>query len=593
MKFLTANITLRAALWSWSITAVTLLLFVAALDVTRPRGSWERIAWLAVACVVLGMAASVVCARQLARPILNLRSVVTRVAEGDLTARAIVESTDELGALALSCNKMTEAMARQDRIFQEIRFAAEQFLSVTDWRDVLGNVLARMASAVEVERIAVYEIVELEGVGVCAVMRQQRPMRPGVDGSSPWCLGEWAEDLRRGQMISGPGSSLPTDLKSDGATECSFLALPVMAHGSLWGILCLVEAKSEWAWSPAEEDSFRAVANMLGAAITRRKVEGDLLESKNNLEARVAERTKALTGEILERQRAHATLADTQSRLLQASHQAGMAEVATGVLHNVGNVLNSINVSVSLLRQRVENSETASLEKVAALIEENQGRMTEFLAADPRGKMIPRFLIQVSKHMAAQDREVLAELEQMSKNVGHVKEIVSVQQSYARVSGVVEDVKVEQLMEDALQINKPSLDRRKIEVIRDYSSTPLVTVDKHKTLQILINLIRNARFALDSSPEARKEIKVGVRINGGGRVKLTVADNGIGIPAENLTRIFSHGFTTRKDGHGFGLHSGANAAREMGGLLNAYSDGPGKGAIFTLELPIQNKKATA
>jgi len=117
---------------------------------------------------------------------------------------------------------------------------------------------------------------------------------------------------------------------------------------------------------------------------------------------------------------------------------------------------------------------------------------------------------------------------------------------------------------------------------------PPISVEKHKVLQILINVLRNAKYACDDSE--RNEKKITVRISGrDGRVSISVADNGIGIPPENLTRIFNHGFTTRKEGHGFGVHSGANAAREMGGSLSAVSEGTGHGATFTLELPVQRQ----
>jgi signal transduction histidine kinase len=76
-------------------------------------------------------------------------------------------------------------------------------------------------------------------------------------------------------------------------------------------------------------------------------------------------------------------------------------------------------------------------------------------------------------------------------------------------------------------------------------------------------------------------------------VSIIVRDNGIGIPPENLIKIFNHGFTTKRDGHGFGLHSGANAAKEMGGSLTAESNGPGLGATFTLELPVAKIKPNA
>ena len=146
-------------------------------------------------------------------------------------------------------------------------------------------------------------------------------------------------------------------------------------------------------------------------------------------------------------------------------------------------------------------------------------------------------------------------------------------------------VNIPDLVEDSLRMNLGSMSRHGVEVIRDFEKVPPVNVEKHKILQILINLLRNAKNACDESGRADKRLTVRVR-NGRERLKISVIDNGVGIAPENLTRIFNHGFTTRKDGHGFGLHSGALAAREMGGSLTADSAGPGQGAAFTLELPL-------
>ena len=120
---------------------------------------------------------------------------------------------------------------------------------------------------------------------------------------------------------------------------------------------------------------------------------------------------------------------------------------------------------------------------------------------------------------------------------------------------------------------------------------PAVLADKHKVLQILVNLLRNAKHALEEGGGGDKRLKLRVGINGERRVKISVSDNGVGIAPEHLSRIFEHGFTTRKEGHGFGLHSGALAAREMGGSLGAHSAGPGQGATFTLEFPAQPPNA--
>jgi len=160
------------------------------------------------------------------------------------------------------------------------------------------------------------------------------------------------------------------------------------------------------------------------------------------------------------------------------------------------------------------------------------------------------------------------------------------QQGYARVSQALEPLAAAELLEDALRMNRASLDRHRVRVERDFQDVPPVIVDKHKVLQILINLIRNAKYALDEGGSPEKCLKLRIYMNGSARVKIIVSDNGVGISHENLNRIFQHGFTTRRDGHGFGLHSGAIAAKELGGELMVQSDGPGQGATFTLELPV-------
>jgi len=148
------------------------------------------------------------------------------------------------------------------------------------------------------------------------------------------------------------------------------------------------------------------------------------------------------------------------------------------------------------------------------------------------------------------------------------------------------------LVDDALEMNGAAFDRHRVEVVREFDSVPPVRVEKHKVLQILINVIRNAKYAVSESRRLDKCITVSIHRNGNNCVKIAVADNGIGIAPELLKRIFAHGFTTKTDGHGFGLHCAALAAREMGGSLAAHSAGVGQGATFTLELPIDISSAS-
>ena len=164
------------------------------------------------------------------------------------------------------------------------------------------------------------------------------------------------------------------------------------------------------------------------------------------------------------------------------------------------------------------------------------------------------------------------------------------QQSYARVSGATETIRLTDIMEDAIRMNASALVRHDVQLVREFQEPlPEITVEKHKVIQILVNLIRNAKQACDASGRADKLLTLKATSEND-IVRITLVDNGIGIAPENLTRIFNHGFTTKKDGHGFGLHSGALSAKEMGGSLTVQSEGQGKGATFTLELPHQPKR---
>ena len=274
-------------------------------------------------------------------------------------------------------------------------------------------------------------------------------------------------------------------------------------------------------------------------------------------------------------------------QLLATSRQAGMAEVATSVLHNVGNVLNSVNISATLIGEKVRKSKAANLSKAVALMQAHQGDLGEYITNDPKGRELPGYLSSLATRLAEEQTQILQEIATLTRDIGHIKEIVVMQQSYARVSGMPEELDVHDLVEDAIRMNAESTTRHNVKVVRDYSGALPATVDKHKVLQTLVNLIRNAIDALDAGAPPEKTITLRVAANPQNRVHISVSDNGVGIPPENLVRIFEHGFTTRKNGHGFGLHSGALSAQEMGGSLKAHSEGRGKGATFVLEIPRQ------
>ena len=270
--------------------------------------------------------------------------------------------------------------------------------------------------------------------------------------------------------------------------------------------------------------------------------------------------------------------------LMSASHRAGMAEVATNVLHNVGNVLNTINVSANVLEARLHDLRVAGLGKIAAMLQEQGDRLGEFMTTD-RGKGLPGFLSRVSAELQSDKETALKELASLVESLDHIKTIVRMQQNYAVDGGVTETVAVSDLINDGVRLNAAGFSRHGVNLDLDFGDIPPITVDKHRVLQILVNLLSNAKYACDNSKHTDKRVTIATRLCDVG-VRITVTDNGVGIPAENMPRIFEHGFTTRPQGHGFGLHSAAIAALELKGSLRASSDGPDCGATFTLELPM-------
>jgi sensor domain CHASE-containing protein len=278
-------------------------------------------------------------------------------------------------------------------------------------------------------------------------------------------------------------------------------------------------------------------------------------------------------------------LATARKSLMEQSYQSGMAEVATAVLHNVGNILNSVNVSCTLLMDQLRESRVGNVSKLADMVAEPEGGLGHFLTEDPRGRQIPAYLTSLATMLKEEQQVMFNETASLQGQIEQIKEIVDMQQSYSRVSSVNEIIPPEQLMEDAIKMNADDLARHEVTVQREYQPVPPITVDKHKVLQILLNLISNAKYACTDGQGKEKIITIRIFSSGQNCLSIQVADNGVGILPENLPRIFQYGFTTRKSGHGFGLHSGALAANELGGSLTVHSDGPDLGATFTLELP--------
>jgi len=307
-------------------------------------------------------------------------------------------------------------------------------------------------------------------------------------------------------------------------------------------------------------------------------------------------RTVGTVRDVTARKEAELALQRTQQQLVEAAHSAGMAEIATSVLHNVGNVLNTAATSTSVMRKTLDHSRLATLQRLADLLAErarDPAALARWLAEDPQGRELPRFLGEIAGVLGRESGRLREEAEQVAGNIDHIKEIIAVQQGYAGVSGVRERVAPRALVEDAVQLFGTSFERHHIAFrIEQRGAVPPLLVEKHRALQILINLLKNARDAVRDRGGEERRIDVEIRRSDDGRVAIAVRDNGVGIAPDDLARVFGYGFTTKPDGHGFGLHGSANNAKEMGGALTVSSEGPGRGAVFTLVLPTPESEGT-
>lgn len=469
----------------------------------------------------------------LTRRVAGLVATTRRLASGDLTARTGIEGSDELAqvgkAFDLMASRIAEDILRQKQVEEELRVSENRFRNVFNLQFQFIAILSSKGRVLDINDLP------LVAGGVT---------REEVTGQFFWETVWW-----RG--LPAMRAAWPGRLEVAACAE-----RPVL---------------DEVEFNIASGEV--RVASMAIIAVKN---------ASGNLESYIVQ-----GNDITDRKRAEVELVRIHNALMDASREAGRAEVATSVLHNVGNVLNSVNTSLSVATSKVGRFKAGGLSRIAALLNEHTENLPAFFTEHPQGARLPAFLTQLAAHFAAEQQSVLQELDSLRGNVEHINEIVAMQQSYAGSGGIIEELPLADVIEDALRMNAAAFNRHGTEVVREMDpALPPIPVDRNKLLLILVNLLRNAKYACDESGAAEKRITVQTCTAEHGRARIIVQDNGIGIAPENLTRIFAHGFTTRKNGHGFGLHSSALAATEMGGSLHVRSEGRGQGATFTIELPL-------
>jgi signal transduction histidine kinase/integral membrane sensor domain MASE1 len=356
------------------------------------------------------------------------------------------------------------------------------------------------------------------------------------------------------------------------------MAVPLAVRGKMIGVLTLASANPDLQYGPTDLVFVNELGRRAAIALENARLYADVQRGKaelrranDELEQRVEERTRELK--------------QAQTRLVDTAREVGMSEVASNVLHSVGNVLTSAVISLETMYRAVGSSRVGRLKQATALLLEHREHLADFLAPGARGNHLPDYLSAVADELMGEQTRMLEDMDALGRHIEHIRAIVQVQQNYARTALMPEECDLAQLIDDALRIQLAALQRHGVSVRRNLSPVPRLKVDKHKVLQILVNLIGNAKDALDAVPEGSRNLSV--RLTAQGKLAcIQVMDDGRGIAPEIRDRLFVHGFTTRKDGHGFGLHTSALAAQLLGGRLMLESEGLGKGAVATLELPL-------
>ena len=278
-------------------------------------------------------------------------------------------------------------------------------------------------------------------------------------------------------------------------------------------------------------------------------------------------------------------LNQAQQELIDKAHQAGMADIASGTLHNVGNILNSVKVSTQMIKEDLKHSNIENFKKANDLLRENLDNLEAFITKSPKGSLLLEYYLKLEDALVDEVNRFQDNLNRLMDKIDMIADVIIAQQNYAGISSLTEKYQIDAIIDDALTLQSGSIERYGIQVIKKLSETPLVPVQKAKLMHILINLIKNAKESMINSPSDNRKLTISLEQTEQ-YVQLSFQDTGVGIEPSALKKIFTHGYTTKKDGHGFGLHSCANYMAEMGGKIWATSEGLNKGSTFVLQFDL-------
>ncbi len=329
----------------------------------------------------------------------------------------------------------------------------------------------------------------------------------------------------------------------------------------------------------------------------------ELEEQRENLEDMVIERTRhllevnaQLEASKNEVQRLHSKLEkkfdaknseleEAKKEVEKVDYISGIAEITSGTLHNVKNIINSINVGIELSKRFYSSDAVKALKKASTMLRDNINNIEDFIVHDTRGKKLLEYYLAIEELMDEELERNKGYLESLETNVDSINSIITTQQVY--VSGKEDDaVFIHEIADDALQILATSVDALKVTIDKRYDLTPKILVHKVKLVHVMVNIIKNAIEATIGEPDGRREIYLST-FTRESFVRIEIRDTGKGATSDQVDQLFNSGFTTKDDGHGFGLSTSKRYLNEMNAEILAQSAGLGTGMKFTITFDLK------
>ncbi len=294
-----------------------------------------------------------------------------------------------------------------------------------------------------------------------------------------------------------------------------------------------------------------------------------LLQANQKLEQRVAERTEELR--IL------------HEKLVNEAHNAGMADVASGILHNFGNVMNSLQIELETLRDNTLHSPYVKhLENLYQLLEQPT-QLQEILHDSEKSHRLTALSQALRTQQVEDQDQQAAQLKRTLNQLQVMRSILQYQQNFIKGKESFQDIPIREALDLVLNIKHSVLNQNGIKLTIEGQDKELVHVHKYKFVHVITNLIVNSIDAMKETPMALRRIMISCQVETNALV-LRFEDNGSGIPLEVRDRIFRYGFSTKSSGHGLGLHSSAIYMKEMSGTLKLASSQPVQGAAFEISV---------